>query len=302
MWIETDLEPDDVLALYILPKAEYYVVGEGNANIKYNRMIQYSKLLETLNATIIQGMNSDKDFVLDGKEFDDLTNDICYTDYMTEFKRFCKLDNPIMVSLKPMRELLDEYNKDPTGIKNLVSNITLYVYGSFNFRCILGQYKTQLLDLLSAFKKVCLYESYYVSGSNNSINKTNTPELYELISKTNNAYFKLLLKLTHNWNISIIEDCRSTLNSENCSSDTAERENKIINSILGNEDFQFVIADFGLAAIYDKIEPIPITNLNFDNWYTAFKETTEPTSLYAFRNVPMSTIVDNLIEKITVNI
>ena len=343
MWIETDLEPDDVLALYILPLAKYYVVGEGNANVKYNRMLRYCKILSDLESmpnardeqkiefggrskiynfeasikklptipevneesqdennttfpVIIQGIGSDKEFSLDGKEFDNLQNETGNENYLARFVEFATSPNPVMFSFKPMRELLNEYAKNPEYIKQLVSNITLYVYGSFNFRCLASLDKTTLLDLLSQFKKICIYESYFVSGNNNSMNKSNAPALYKYLSENKNEYVNALTKLTYNWNKSILDDMIESLKDQTLDEYTRSRHQKVVDSITGNEEFQYVIADFGLAAVYQDVEAVPITNLKFEN-YTTFDVTDQPTNMYVYKDIPTEKIEELVIKK-----
>lgn len=186
VWVETDLEPDDVLAIRLKPlcHANWYVVGEGNANTKYNRMKKYCQLLNNTSAIIIYGMNSSKPFPNDGKEFDVLPNDIpSNINYLDNFIALSKCKNPIMFSLKPMKELLHEFAKNKDLIKSLVKNIELYLYGSFNIRSILTEHKGNVIELLQNFKKVCIYESFYATGEQNSINKLNFPILYDFFQK-----------------------------------------------------------------------------------------------------------------------
>ena len=295
MWIETDLEPDDVLALYVLPNAKYYVVGEGNANIKYNRMIRYCSMLGNLNATVIEGTCSDKNFELDGKEFENLDTQTCSESYIDHFTNFATGQNPVMFSLKPMRELLNKYVKDPILIKYLVSKITLYVYGGFNFRCLAWKNKKELLELINSFKKVCIYESFFVSGEINSMNKLNAPRLYNYLKDHANNYTTTLSKLTYNWNKSILDDMVLSLKKEKLDDNTRHRHQKVVDNVTGNEEFQYVIADFALAAVYRDIEPLPVTNLKFDN-YTTFDDTDGPTNLFVYKNIPTAVIEDLIME------
>ncbi|QKF93517.1 hypothetical protein QKU48_gp0059 [Fadolivirus algeromassiliense] len=297
LWIETDLEPDDVLSLAIFPNANYYVVGEGDANIKYNRMIQYCKQLENNNTIIIQGFGSKKPFHDDGKEFDFIDKKECHEKYLDNFKIFAESPDPIMVCIKPLRELVDEYTINPELIKKLVSNIELYVYGGFNFRCLLRNYEKKLLELFDAFKKVCIYESFYVSGENNSVKKFNFPKLYHHLiqyseSSKYNLFYRTLLKLTYNWNIHLKNEMIELLKNEK-NIDKYKRSEKVIHDIEGNEEFQYVLADFGLAAVYRDIEPQPIKNLRFENWYTKFDETDDDkTNLYVYKDINLSLIED----------
>jgi ankyrin repeat protein len=300
IWIETDLEPDDIMALYILPKAKYYVVGEGDANIKYNRMLKYCAILKNRDAVIIEGMKSDKKFIYDGHEFNNLSQFKSTECYLKRFQEFSSGQNPIMFSLKPMRELVNEYIKSPNTIKQMISNVTLYVYGSFNFRCITWKYKDELLNLLRGFKKVCIYESFFVSGNENSINKVNASELYTFMKNNKNDYFDALFRLTENWNKYISEDAIKCLSDKNLDKDACNREQKILDNIRGNEDFQYVLADFGLAAIYRHIDPIPVKNLQF-NSYTSFDLSDENTNIYVYQKIPREVIIGHFLDCLKMN-
>ena len=178
-WLETDLEPDDVLALRINPwlkETKYYVVGEGDSNVKYNRMRRYARLLGRPDVTIIEGLGSEASFPHDGGEFDNLEREVCTEDYLPHFIEFASSPSPVMISLKPMRELLAAYIHDEKSISKLLQNVELYAYGGFNFRCLL-EHEAKLLELLHCFKKVSIYESVYVTGHDNSVNKDNFPWL-----------------------------------------------------------------------------------------------------------------------------
>ena len=298
-WIETDLEPDDVLSLAIFPKAQYYVVSEGNSLTKYKRMLKYCELLDNKNAIVIKGHDSDKLFPHDGLEFDNLDENINLhiNNYLDNLIKFSNNDNPIMISIKPMRELLEEYIKDPDLIKKVVGNIKLYVYGGFNFRVLLDKYEKQLLELLKMFKEVKIYESFYVSGEKNSINKLNCPDLYNfIIQNKEKPFYKILLKLTYNWNSYLIDDIQQWIVTMDKNSDTYKRNIKIVNSIKDNVNFQFVLADFGLASVFRDVEPIKIKNLRFENKYTKFDETNETTNMYVYKDIPHD-VIEKLILK-----
>lgn len=302
LWVETDLEPDDVLALRLKPLcyANYYVVGEGeNPNIKYNRMKRYTQLLNNSTAVIIQGFGSMKAFPNDGDEFDNLGNSGCDQYYLENFLKFSSSSNPVMFSLKPMRELLNEYNKNKGMIINAVKNIELYLYGSFNFRCVLKEHKNNLIELLNNFKKVCIYESFYATGEQNSINKNNYPLLYNyFIEHSNDPYIETLIKLTTIWNCHLRDEFKTHLKNET-RIERIKRSQKVIDNIIGHEDFQYVLADFGLVAVYDTIEPVPIKNLRFDDdGYTKFDDSLEESNMYVYRDVDFNTIEQLILAKI----
>ncbi len=293
MWIETDLEPDDLLALAILPKAKYYVVSEGNANIKYNRMKRYCQLLKNEDAIVIEGFSTEREYSLDGKEFSDLPTEQCDNNYLNHFIKFANSTNPIMFSLKPMGELMNEYVKNPLLIESLVGKIELYTYGGFNFRCILKYYEKPLLDLLKRFKKVVIYESFLAHGDNNSVNKFNCPNLYRyIINHCQEPFYDALLKATKNWNQHL---CDKFKNGD-------QRQLDVLKKIEDHLDFQYVLADFGLAAVYDRLKPTPVKNLRFTNTFTTFDYSDTPTKLYVYKDVLVQTVETLLLRKLGDNV
>lgn len=303
LFIETDLESDDVLALYrnTLRKANYYVVGEGDPKIKYNRMKRYCKLLGNNDAVVIQGLGSKKPFPNDGKEFDSLETNSCNEGYMDHFKQFATASDPVMFSLKPMRELVKEYAENKEQVKGLVKNVTLYVYGGFNFRCLVREYGKELIELLYCFKKVSIYESHYATGEN-SVNKQNSPLLYKYCQEhKDDPYIQTLLRLINIWNCHLRDEMKETLETKTEPNDI-KRLHKIICDIEGNEDFQFVLADFALTSVYDKVEPHPIKNLRFDeNGRTKFDDVTdpeEPVTIYAYKGLDFGTVEKHVVEGI----
>jgi hypothetical protein len=274
---ETDLEPDDVMANYFLNKfadINYSVVGEGSAKIKYARMTEYCKQLGS-NATVLCGQDSKKEFKNDGAEFSNLNvTNVSYdkNQYVETVKKYIEnSNNPIIVFLKPPRELIDNLET----LKPYLSKATAYFYGGFNFRCIMWQYNKEIiLEMLNSFKSVQIYETFHATGSNNSLNQ-NDKEVYDAyFQNKNNAYIDTLTKLTNLWNTHLVADCVKTCEKHltnkqdidtvfadlETTNDSNIREHigkyveaknieqfyrnyKCRNSIKGNEDFQYVMAD-----------------------------------------------------------
>lgn len=295
LWIETDLEPDDVLALAIFPKADYYVVGEGEAKIKYQRMKGYLDMLNITDYILIKGNDGPKKYELDGKEFEHLPKiEHVETNYKKHFENFCNSENPIMISIKPMRELAKLFSKNQ-NIKKLLGNITFYAYGGFNFRTLLGTYKNVLKEILNSFKEVHIYESFYATGENNSFNKDTFPKLKEILFTSNKPFYKTFVKLIRNWNKCML----SSFDINVLKGASLERALKIIKNIEGNEDFQLLVADFALAVLIREgivKYNMPVTNVRFET-YTLFDETLDNSSnIYFYKNVDMEEL-KNLILK-----
>ncbi|CAK7994955.1 Hypothetical protein POVR1_LOCUS473 [uncultured virus] len=285
VWVETDLEPDDVLALYMLPRIDYCVVGEGDVSIKFDRINAYLRLLNQSSCKTIMGDSSIEltPFIKDVKEFETLDHCDSVTDYFQSFEEFARSETPVFFSLKPMRELLRHYKDQPEKVKALCSNVILYAYGGFNFRCVLKNDKVSLLKLLGCFKETHIYESFYVSGESNTVNKNTFPKLYDHI--TSNPKYATLLKLVKNWNQHIMSQCLN---------DNRPRSKKIVESIKEHEHFQFVLADFGLIAVHDQVVGQPIMNLRFVNNYTTFDITKDGSSCYVYHQMD-NQLIENLI-------
>lgn len=287
IWIETNLGPDDVMAIYILPRAKYYVVGEGKTKIKYQRMVKYCQLMNYHDAIIISGFESDNCFHFDGQEFTALDNLECKQEsYLENFIQFSLTESPTMFCLKPMYELMEEYMNNSRKIASVVSNITLYIANVFSLKCIYYKYENNLITLLSHFKKVCIYESYYAFGLDGMINKINEPKLYQIIKYSDNEYFDTFLKLTTLWN--------QYLNNLVENRKREPREEKIISNGV---EFNFVLGSIGLAANYYYHKPIPITNLTFDK-LLLFDKSDESTNIYLYMNISKNEIVEHVIELI----
>ena len=293
MWLETDLEPDDVLAIYTLPKrsVKWVVVGEGNASIKAARLNRYHQLLEQSGhccfqsaLRIIKGEDSDKQFPGDGQEFDDLDveSEARRATYSYRYKYDMELwhfidqnDDPVMISLKPMRELVEWYKSAPDVAGDLLSKVTWYVYGGFNFRCI--DDKEALLQMMGRFKRVYIYESYHATAEQNSVNRINSPQLYTLLTESNNGFIDALSRITRLWNGHIVQELKNS---------NSERAKKVVASVTGNEQFQYVLADFALTSLIG-ISDAELTGrlqhigaIRFDsNGYISFQETTDGTIL-----------------------
>jgi hypothetical protein len=304
VWVETDLEPDDVLALMLPPlsSAQYYVVGEGDPKIKYNRMKRYCQLLKNEKAMVIEGLGSENEFPKDGTEFENLAQDRCDEDYFQHFETFALSESPIMFSLKPMRELVREFSKNEDRVKELVQRIDLYIYGGFNFRLV----AEKILALLSHFKRVFVYESFYATGEENSMTKANFPRLYTYFQnsseylQTSSEYLQTLKRLTSIWNCHLRDKCLENVKKAK-DAERKRRNQKIIDNISGNEDFQFVIADFALAAIFDLVKAEPVENLHFDeNGYSKFDLSPSPpeNKIHFYKDIHLQLIEDAILQKL----
>jgi hypothetical protein len=325
IWLESDLEPDDILAIFILimrgyiPK--YIVVGESDSRIKKARMVEYINILKSdkllpfeLECKIIKGNSSDKFFENDGNEFDnlklDVVDDIC--DYSKNLRNYVnEVENPTIVCLKPCRELLENSCK----ISDILNKISIYFYGSFNFRALKSK-SAELIELMSKFKLCYVYESHYASGRNNSLNITTMPKTTELLINSKYRYINILKNLVYLWNNHItnssLSKLRNILSKYNINSDlTVEtildvdienilrdskmnsddidsfnRSYKICKSKIENNNFELVLADIGLAVMLE-IDKYAVSGKISLDGYTQFVEDSN-SNIYIYRNVDIN--------------
>jgi len=129
IWLESDMEPDDLKAIEILARRGYKFahawLPEGSASTKVERFKEGSKLLakEGLNIgnpMIHQGLGTERTWPGDGKEYPNLKVDLKqdekprkliiqeYQYYLTRYLTKCK--NPKMVILSPIRLLMEAWH------------------------------------------------------------------------------------------------------------------------------------------------------------------------------------------------
>lgn len=333
IWLETDLEPDDLFAIYLLAKKQYapkyIVVGEGKSITKCARMSRYISLLQEekllpkdYNCTIIKGIDSKNIFPDDGKEFKDLNLDNDGIDYLShDFypalvkKYISESNNPIMVMLKPPRELVNCSEE----IKSEISKVTSYWYGSFNFRSVWAHLHI-LESLLKQFKSTYIYESYHATGSQNSMQPNNSPITWNNLRNSNSSYIKMLLLVVSFWNNYKTTNCKEICgnilkklgisidfneiadlttdqitklldekNADLSDRDKLHRNIKIYKSTSSYPNEQMVLADMGLAIMIDKklTEQYALPgNISFDkSGFTQFKEFAA-SNVYLYKNIP----------------
>jgi len=63
---------------------------------------------------------------------------------------------------------------------------------------------------------------------------------------------------------------------------------KIIDTVKGNEDFQYVLADFALIAVHDIVQPAPMK----------FKVSTNSSNLFVYMNIPFKRIEELILAKL----
>jgi hypothetical protein len=293
LWVETDLEPDDILAIDVLRKKREvyaYVCGEGNVDKKMNRLSHYYG--QTPAQLFIKGKGSDKDFPepYDSTDVSKPNANLkTANEYMSELTTFSNAKGSTMVIIKPPREIYEQFLLNPTETKKLLSNMDCYMYGSFNLRSLKAN-KEQLKDFLSSFRCLYIFETHYGLGSKNSVN----PDIFKAYSSLANA--KHFTEISKQWNDYIVTDCKDTCNSIiNKTDDQIVSLDKLPEEILSKLDDnqkaryhrnykcyedvskynenQFVMADIGLALCFEKELWTPVTIDFDDKGYTQLTKT-----------------------------
>src|SRR6185437_10432894 len=101
--------------------------------------------------------------------------------------------------------------------------------------------------------EVTIYESWYVTGQNSSVNKDTAPALYDGIRKwaPEDPMLATILRLCGMWNRHLAQQVTHELeNNATLTENERKKKEKVVAAIKGHEDFQFVLADFGLAAFF----------------------------------------------------
>lgn len=244
----TDLETDDVITLEILAKYItmyiYFLVGEGNANMKYFRMMNYKELFG-FKGTVLHGYGSEKDFTFDGEDIFNKSTceqirkipDSDNNDILDCLKALIELNDLVILCLKPPRELIELWKRD----KTIFNNIVLIGYMSFNIRSLFKTYShEEVTEFLESFKQVIYYETFLAIGDNNSINKSSSFPFDKLP--------QFIIDLMHQWNADLYDYCKKRLQDPEATPEMKERNQKIIDDIDKSNGDQFVNADTGLVA------------------------------------------------------
>lgn len=295
--ILTDLEPDDILALYLLKKyiqndtIIYVITGEGNL-IKCNMCESILNIIGYKNYIVFDGNKSEKEYpkdIIDTYIYDKEQKYTFYLDVSSIKGLIENFNNPLIIGLKPFTEII----KYISYIS--LKKSTFIVYGSFNFRCMLKDYNNETLAnfINNSFKRVIIYESYYATGEKNSMNT------YKM-EKVNNKFFNKLLKTVELWNIFILKDCIKSSkayldimmkslvgiggigvynNLDIILDKILNRNLKVVKTIIENKNKQMVLADQALIEtvfnkkVTNKIGKVIKGNIYFDDkGYTKIKE------------------------------
>jgi hypothetical protein len=344
------MEPDDMLAILLFALSGKFVlhgvvVGEAKAAAKVTSMCRYLRLLRADKTTehfvtdkviVVQGTDSKADFPDVGKEFNDdkqstekqttegdtaegkwpTVLDSSPSTYKTVLSAFLSNAQPAsLVILKPPRELIRVWRDITKGL----AEATLYMYGSFNIRCLLDRQRAkesraEIIALLTAFKLTMVYESFQATGSLNSMTPTNMPTFFKAFQAHKHPVAAAIRKLIGLWNAFNLADCRDTckaLLAKHGGSEEAvlastdgpqyKRNKKAADDIEPNKATQMVLADSGLAACMCRGDPPkgPFTMTIGEGAYTVYSKSTDKGGgLYTWQGLPWTSVEGWLVDSL----
>lgn len=270
----TDLEPDDVAALHLLapvlrqPSGPlYFCVGEGNLD-KTAMMAALLAELQIVGATVIAGAASKKTYPADFVRVFGATPEPATADVLEAAARIESIAGAaarhLMLVLKPPRELLHLSAA-------LVAKTTVVAYGSFNFRALGGAGSARFAELANdVMPQTIVYESFFVTGSENSVTQSNAPQFFEHAR----THAPRLLGAIEAWNAHIavdrleavrdlsaqmIEDFRArNWPALHRAAAARSRASKVVDNIVAADGCQMVLADVGLATLLVTDAAVPL--------------------------------------------
>lgn len=294
LWVETDTEPDDLLALRIFHRdglsIEVVVVGESNPLLKISQILFYSDGTHKPGC-VIRGIGSGRSHPRDPNVKTTECDRNTYfptSQYVKKLREYVeRTENPTMVIIKPPRELYENFSL----VQDLLPKVNLYLYGSFNLRTLKAPGMNHVV--LQAFKNVYLHESYLAFGDDSSINRLSTPKLYDLWTSSSCSNVKAIDAWMKVWN----HDMLRVLSKDDARSEESVRVNEIIRAkIKPFLDFQFVAADMILALYVGKggfpgKEKVGVT---WDEHGYTTKDSSSTTRVYLLENVKLKDLDDDL--------
>lgn len=225
----TDIEPDDDLGIMIMNRAgarfSHTIVTESVPPVVPLKMVYLKKRnrrQKDFLGELLLGDYSDKEYKFTPPEEltrEEISVQQSYVADPNKFisetqeklvKLFQDNDETNVVSIAPPRILFRIW-QDP-NIRHLLKKVNMWSYGSFNYRTIYSESdmtpeeKTAFFQFLNTgFKNAYTFETFFVMGSNNTVDKFNTPKFTEWIHKhRNNPDISSLIYLYNQWNKNII--------------------------------------------------------------------------------------------------
>jgi hypothetical protein len=256
--VHTDGEPDDVLYLALAGACTDVVVGVGDTAAKSRRLQAAFP-----NANVTRGSASDHHFVERG----------CFSGLPLLPSADVGKRYDTFVVLKPPVELMAYAAAHPAAAAALFGCATLYMYGSYNFRCLMKRFGTPaILAFIGMFRQAFIYESFFASPDGNSLNAAVGGE--DLIDAI--RALPGMADLMDDWDENMLQDCLNTCNGlapgrapGPLPADTTltdrqiakyNRNGKTFCSIKENQGRQLVCGDFCIALLDDSdYEPVELT-------------------------------------------
>lgn len=318
--VMTDMEPDDILAFHVMAGAlnaapkRFVVVGEGS--VAKRDMCQNMLADLGVNAPVIDGCESGKDFPLSlvtafGMPIASSSAERNKDQVAPTMESLlASSESPLVICIKPPRELLNISSQ-------LQEKLTVVCYGGFNFRA-LNTHRNEWQALVNMrFKETIVYESFLVTGPQNSLSAANSLLFARAIAaaKTDSmtsGFWRGLLNAVKLWNAHIAFDCLETVEvlAKQMRDDLAredwdalrskkmrleDRNLKVVASIIDAESCQMVLADCALAAALCTAVPVTVRrgqSLSFDsNGYSRF-EASDGGRVGVFEPVPFATMIE----------
>ena len=259
--IETDLEPDDIIAFWGIyknfPPVEELVVFVGESHEpqkKLTHAIDVFRALQTAfpnrarRVIVVAGLASNKEFPYiraNGVELDVLVaKDFVLEDYQGVYQRGPEL----AFMMKPPREAM--------LVRVYCRNTEVFCYGSFNWRTLKCG-ASDLIELTSRFKRFNYVDSFSAIGSRNSAH---------ILVNTHGEFRALVARAVLAWNQHIIRDCEEDLKTETDPEGRA-RSQKIIDNISKNIETQFVMADVCLSFLPKPVHRVALQKFeSYPTW------------------------------------
>lgn len=268
--ILTDLETDDLAAICLLSEFKrnskiMFVVGEGSSSIKVHRMEFYIEKLGFSKAKVIQGYSSKKKFPYDGLDVmtEDERNDIMDIDkdkkeIKEEIAEFIKKEEPFIISLKPPRELIELWDEGFDMSKYILAG-----YMSFNLRCLMREWKPNLVNFLTSFRTCYFFETKYSVGGSTYSAITEKDFDFAILPR-------IVINLMYHWNKHQDELCDENIKklsekSDEGSNQRLHRNKATKKQVVDNNYKQFVNADTGLIlSLLEKGASYKYRKINYD--------------------------------------
>lgn len=219
--VMTDLEPDDVAALYVLAHRGFeftaVVVGEGNVQAKVRRARELVRLLgfDDEECRVLPGLPSSKLFPGEKAEEADDADESEAPPVDAFLNDLTFMPEPLLICLKPPTEVLAALQRQPERCTALFADTTLAIYGSYNLRSLGYEATVPLVSSATTpFARVLLYESHGNGVPN--LNPRTVPGWATWMER-NPVFQAVFRSVCKTWDDDIVRDC-----DESCAEEEAK--------------------------------------------------------------------------------